>query len=65
MPGSPHECREHAKNCLRLAEEAHTPEAKTHFEKIAYQWMQLATDLEMATDLLAEWGNETSKKKGR
>ncbi len=46
MPGNPHDCRDHAKDCLRLAHEATTPEAKTHFEKLAHQWMELATDLD-------------------
>ena len=61
MPGTPHECREHAKNCLRSAKEAHTPEAKTHFENLAHQWMELATDLEQTSVLMAEWG----RRKGR
>ena len=62
MPGNPHECREHAKNCLRLADEGKIPEAKTHFENIAHQWMKLATDLEQTSVLMAQWG---PKKKRR
>jgi len=56
MPGNPRECREHAKNCLRLAEEAKTPEAKAHFEGLAKRWMEFATDLEMTQRLLKEMG---------
>jgi hypothetical protein len=56
MLGNPHECREHAKNCLRLAEEAKTPEAKAHFEGLAKKWMELATDLEITRRLLVETG---------
>jgi hypothetical protein len=56
MPGNPHDCREHAKNCLRLAHEAKTPEAVAHFEGLAKRWMELATDLEIAHRLLEETG---------
>jgi len=63
MPGNPHDCREHAKGCLRLAHEATTPEAKTHFEKLAHQWMEFAADLEQTSALMARWGGPT--KKGR
>lgn len=56
MPGNPHECREHAKNCLRLAEEAKTPEARAHFEGLAKRWMELATDLDFTHKLLEEMG---------
>ena len=48
---------------LRLANEATTPEAKTHFEKLAYQWMELATDLDQTAVLMAQWGGPT--KEGR
>lgn len=54
MPGNPHECREHAKNCLRLAEEAQTPGAKAHFEGLAKKWMELATDLEITRRVLEQ-----------
>ena len=45
MPGNPHECREHAKNCLRLAEETRLPEAKANFEALAQRLMAIAADL--------------------
>jgi len=35
MPGNPHECRDHAKNCLRLAAEAASPAAKERFQVLA------------------------------
>ena len=63
MPGNPHDCRDYAKDSLRLANEATTPEAKTHFEKLAYQWMELATDLDQTAVLMAQWGGPT--KEGR
>jgi len=62
MPGSPHECRAHAKNCLQLASEARTPEVKAHFERLAKTWMELAYDLEATHILLDEWGKEKEPK---
>ena len=61
MPGNPHECWKHAKNCLQLAEGARTPEAKAHFEGLAQKWMELATDLEITQRLLAEADFPTKK----
>lgn len=54
MPGNPHECREHAKNCLRLAEETRLPETKAKFEALARTWMALAADLEATIQLLKD-----------
>jgi hypothetical protein len=48
MPGDPKECREHAANCKRLAEEAPTPAAREHFSRLAAQWERLASELESA-----------------
>ena len=56
MPGDPKECREHAKNCLRMAAEAPSPLAKARFQKLAETWMRLATDLEHARALVEQWG---------
>ena len=56
MPGNPHECREHAKSCLRRAAEAKFPEVKAHFEELAQRWLSLATDLDVTHSLLEEWG---------
>jgi hypothetical protein len=65
MPGDPSECREHAKNCLRMASEAPSPLAKARFENLAETWMRLATDLEHARALLEQWGKlELTKKTG-
>ena len=61
MPGDPRECREHAKHCLMLAEEARTVVAKDRFEALAQNWLRLASDLEHARDLLAEWGAAGSR----
>jgi hypothetical protein len=64
MPGDPKECREHAKNCLRLAAESPSPLAKARFEDLANTWMKLATDLEQTKALVDHWNNEDAKKTG-
>jgi hypothetical protein len=46
MPGNPEECRRHAANCLRLAEQAPSPEVREHFLTLAERWQQLAAELE-------------------
>lgn len=61
MPGNPHECREHAKNCLRLAADAKLPTVKAHFEELAQRWLSLATDLDATHSLLEEWGISLEK----
>jgi hypothetical protein len=48
MPGDPHECREHAANCKRLAEEATTPAAREHFSRLAAHWERPAAERESA-----------------
>jgi hypothetical protein len=61
MPGDPSDCRKHAKNCLRLAAEAHTPQAKETFESLAETWLRLAADLETSKALLKQWGSDPNK----
>ena len=56
MPGDPKQCREHAKRCLQLAQEATNPALKDSLSDIAQQWMHLATDLEATKRLLDAWG---------
>ena len=48
MPGDPNECRDHARNCLRLAEFAASREATRIFVDLAHSWTRLAIDLENA-----------------
>ena len=52
MPGNPNECRDHARNCLRLAESAKSREAARIFVDLAHSWTRLAVDLENAQPLL-------------
>jgi hypothetical protein len=56
MPGNPRECREHAKNCLRLAEEATLPETKAKFRALAQRWLDIAADLEATVELFRDAG---------
>lgn len=60
MPGDPKECREHAKRCLEMADEAPSQLAKARFEELAQTWLRLASDLEHAKALVENWGK--SKK---
>jgi hypothetical protein len=57
MPGDPKQCREHAKRCLQLAQEATNSALRSSLEEIAQQWMRLATDLEATKPLLEAWGD--------
>ena len=65
MPGDPKECREHAKNCSRLASEAKTEHARETFENLARTWLRLAVDLENAQALLDQWGDRQTEKPRR
>ena len=58
MPGDPKECKEHAKNCLRLAADAPNEPAKRLFEKLARSWLGLARDLEISEELIEELGQK-------
>ena len=57
MPGDPNECREHAKRCLKIAQEATNPALKASLEEIAQKWLRLAADLEATKPLLEAWGD--------
>ena len=46
MPGDPKECRQHALNCVRLAQTGTTPQSREHFASLAQTWVRLAEDLE-------------------
>jgi hypothetical protein len=62
MSGDPAECREHAKECLRIAANATRPGARELFEELARSWLRLACDLENSAALLKEWGEPSVKK---
>jgi hypothetical protein len=54
---------QHAENCLRLAKEATTEEARKTFAELANKWMMLAGDLESAQALL-DAANNRLKQEG-
>jgi hypothetical protein len=52
VPGDPKECREHARNCLALAEQASTSNGRETLLNLANQWTTLAAELESADAFL-------------
>jgi hypothetical protein len=52
MPGDPEECRQHALNCVRLAQGSASAEARMHFASLARARLKLAADLESGQTLL-------------
>jgi hypothetical protein len=52
MPGDPRECRQQAQDCLRLAQEATSDEARQDYTALANTWMQLANMYESDDALL-------------
>lgn len=52
MPGDPHECREHARNCAELAKQATTAQARQTFLSLSETWLRLASELESAQAFL-------------
>ena len=65
MPGDPKECRRHAANCRRLAEEATTPEARKLFTGLAAHWEAIASELESAEVFLQAMNAVQPKKPSR
>jgi hypothetical protein len=55
MPGDPQECRDHAKRCLEMAEDAATQAGRERFQTLARIWLAFATDYEASNLLLAKW----------
>jgi hypothetical protein len=56
MTLDPGECRQHALDCVRMAQTATTPEARKIWSDLARTWLRFATDLEANEGLLDEWG---------
>jgi hypothetical protein len=52
MPGDPRECRQQAQECLRLAQEATSDQARQDYTALANTWMQLANMYESDDALL-------------
>jgi hypothetical protein len=62
MPVDASECRQHALDCVRLAQTATTPEARKIWSDLAKTWLRFASDLEANESLLDEWGRPRPKK---
>lgn len=52
MPGNPQECRQQAHECLHLAEQAASHEARQEYASLASTWIQLANIFESDDALL-------------
>jgi hypothetical protein len=52
MPGDPQECRQHAQDYLRLAQEATSDPAREDYTALADTWTQLANIFESDNALL-------------
>ena len=61
MPGNPEECRQHARNCLKLAEEARSHDVARTFVDLTHSWTKLAIELESAQALLAALDEEPTE----
>jgi hypothetical protein len=62
MPVDPSKCRQHALDCVRMAQTANNPEARKVWSDLARTWLMFATDLEANEGLLNEWGRPKSQK---
>jgi hypothetical protein len=63
MPTDPSECRQHALDCVRMAQTANTPEARKIWSDLAKTWLIFAADLEASECLLDEWGRPKPRGK--
>jgi hypothetical protein len=57
MPGDPRECRQQARECLRLAQEATSDPARQDYIALADTWTQLANMFESDNALAACLGD--------
>jgi hypothetical protein len=58
MPGSPEECRAHARQCAAMAERADQPRASQDAHDLANTWLRLAADLEAHQTLIEAYPPE-------
>jgi len=62
MPTDPSECRQHALDCVRLAQTSTTPEARKTWSDLAKTWLRFASDIEANECLLDEWGKPGQRR---
>jgi hypothetical protein len=63
MPGNPQECRQHALECVRLAQTSTSQQRREYFAKLARTWIDLAEELERDRELTDELLDETEPTK--
>ena len=61
MPGDPKECRLHAAECFRAADNATNPKTQEEFTELARIWLRLAAEFESNDTLLKTWGDFRTK----
>ena len=64
MSGNPEECRQHALECMRLAQASITPQRREFFAKLARTWIGLAEELERSRHLVDDSIDEPKKRTG-
>ena len=52
MPGDPKECREHAANCVEMANASENDNDKGRLKELAASWDKLAAELERARAII-------------
>lgn len=57
MPGDPKECREHAANCVEMANSSKSENDARRLIELAATWDKLAADLERAQAIIEEHKN--------
>jgi len=57
----PSDCRQHALDCVRMAQTSITPEARKIWSDLARTWLVFASDIEANECLLDEWGKPERK----
>ena len=50
------ECRNHAKECLRIAERSPNPLDRQTFSELAAAWLRLANEIDTNQALIEHWG---------
>ena len=52
----PSDCRQHALDCVRMAQTSENAEVSEIWSDLAKTWLRFASDLETNESLLDEWG---------
>jgi hypothetical protein len=63
MPIDPDKCRQHAIECVRMAQTTKDADARKIWSDLARTWLVFAADLEASEGLLDEWGRPKPRGK--